>query len=170
MLAKFSFLYDVLFWASRVQQTITNHGTENILFSFFFRHGGNRSDDSGCNSESDNDDASISSGLVSDDPDVVAVLKHVAPPLEAVAAESDAELEDIFDDHAVGPVVGPPVAHVVDAVPDHALVAMEVAAPVWDVGVELAEFNRHGKSKCMYCGDNTAKCFVRFKYFQSNRL
>jgi hypothetical protein len=91
----------------------------------------------------------------------------VVPPLETVAAESDAELEEIIDDHAVGPVVGPPVAPVVDAVPDHALVAIEVAAPVWDVGVELAEVSRHAKTKCMYCGDKIANGSVRFKYYVS---
>ena len=61
--------------------------------------------------------------------------------------------------------VGPPVVGV--AVPDPVLDHVVLAAPAWDVGVELAEVNRHAKTKCFICSNHTDKLHVRLKYWQS---
>ena len=44
---------------------------------------------------------------------------------------------------------------------------LAAVAPAWAVGVELAEINRHGKTKCHFCNLPVPKGDVRLKYWVS---
>jgi hypothetical protein len=50
---------------------------------------------------------------------------------------------------------------------DAGLDAVLAAKPAWDVGIDFADVNTTGKTKCFICSGGIAKGSVRLKYFQS---
>ena len=115
-------------------------------------------------------DPSESSDGGSDDSDVKAVLAHpgvVVPEDDAGSHDEADALIDPFIDAHPAPVAVPVAAIPFVAPPDPVVDALVIAAPAWGVGVECAEVNNHGKTKCLICEAPIIKGHVRLKYYQS---
>ena len=106
------------------------------------------------------------------------------PTDEEMFAPSDDDQDDDSDGHKsdagvadpivpAGPSDAPPLGPA-EAVPVVVAPAAPIApladpialgAPAWALGVERAEINNHGNTKCLWCKDKVAKGAVRFKYW-----
>ena len=112
-----------------------------------------------------------SSGEASTGSAVKDALVHHAVGIDDDAV-SDAEAHDFAEDLGLldGPVAAPLAAAVavpVDVPPDPIADAALAAAPARASCIQLAEVNRHAKTKCMICDTPVMNGTIRFKYHLS---